>query len=64
MKIPGFNAENSLTEARTNHRGAARMQDHARSQYVTPAFVNMGCCRSCWRAGGDCYPTYHGCYCF
>jgi len=64
MKVPGFNAEISLTKVSMNHRAATKIQDHAQSQYATPAFINAGCCRSCWRAGGDCYPTYHGCYCF
>jgi hypothetical protein len=64
MKVPEFNAEISLIESSTNHRSVAKMQDRARSQYVTPAFVNSSCCRTCQKYGGDCYPTYHGCYCF
>ncbi len=61
-KLPGFTAEAALAESSriyVSPGGGA-----AEAGPVEAAFVNYSCCRACIRAGGDCYPTPHGCYCF
>ena len=60
-RMPGFTAEASISEISRNYVSAEMA---ARAPMVEAAFVNFSCCRACIRAGGDCYPTPHGCYCF